>query len=125
VTGAAADHSVRRFDVPERVLEFEGGRIEVITVGGVTLAKGSFAPGWRWSDRRSERPRSGKAPRFAGVVLSGRARVRAGDGTEFDVIPGDFFHSTTEDDCWVVGYRPCEILYLAGVEALIERAQQA
>lgn len=120
----SAGSAVRRFDSPARVLAFERGRIDVITVAGITFAKGSFAPGWRWSNQRHGQPHVGSATRFAGVVLSGRAKVRAGDGNEFDVTPGDFFQGTTDDDCWVVGHRPCEILYLTGVEALLERAQQ-
>lgn len=121
---ALADSAVRRFDSPELVLSFERGRIDVITVAGITFAKGAFAPGWRWLHQRHEQPLVSKAKPFAGVVLSGRATVRAGDGKEFDVTPGDFFQGTTDDDCWVVGYRPCVILYLAGVEAVIKRAQQ-
>src|SRR5256885_9982629 len=31
-----------------------------------------------------------------------------------DLTPGDFFHVATEYDSWVVGYRPCEVLYVSG-----------
>jgi hypothetical protein len=112
---------VKRFDSAERVLSFEQGRLDVIMVGGRAIGKGSYAPGWRWS--RVAQAGAGRRglPEHVGVVLSGRAKVRIQGGSEVDLMPGDFFHITTEEDAWVVGYRPCEILYLSGVEALIQQ----
>jgi len=114
--------TIKRFDRPEQLLVFDSGRLEVITVGGKAIAKGSYAPGWRWS--RCAAPaaaaRWGSAE-AVGVVLSGQARVVSHEGTEVDLNPGDFFHTvfTNGHDEWVVGQRPCEILYLSGVEGLI------
>jgi hypothetical protein len=114
---------VKRFDGADRVLSFENGRLEVITLGGRSIGKGSLAPGWRWS-RIAARGVEAGFPEHVGVVLSGRAKVRTHDGSETDLMPGDFFHITTEEDAWVVGYRPCEILYLDGVEGLIKHVQR-
>jgi Cupin domain len=115
---------VKRFDRPERMFVFDSGRLEVITVDGQAIGKGSFAPGWRWS-RCAPRGSPGAVPRPepVGVVLSGHARVACGDGSELELQPGDCFHTaiTTEHDEWVVGPRPCEILYLRGVETLIRQ----
>lgn len=113
---------VKRFDEPERVLVFAYGRLEVLTVGGQVVGKGSYEPGWRWSQSASRTtPLRGALPPCVGAVLSGRTKVRLGQGVEVDLTPGDFFHATVSPafDMWVVGYRPCEILYLSGVEALI------
>jgi len=55
------------------------------------------------------------------VLLSGRAKVIIGEAEEIDLTPGDFFHIASEFDGWVVGQRPCEVLYINGVEALINR----
>jgi hypothetical protein len=62
-----------------------------------------------------------------GVVLSGQARVHSLEGSEVDLNPGDFFHTVIAKghDEWVVGQRPCEILYLIGVEALIRQLRAA
>ena len=112
---------VKRFDNPEKVLVFDQGRLELITVGGRAIGKGSYSPGWRWSRcAAAPTPVRGGLPEHVGVVLTGRAKVLIHEGTEIDLYPGDFFHITAEDDEWVVGYRPCEILYLSGVEALIK-----
>ncbi len=112
---------VKRFDSAERVLSFEQGRLDVIMVGGRAIGKGSYAPGWRWSRVALAGAARRGLPEHVGVVLSGRAKVRIHGGSEIDLMPGDFFHITTEEDAWVVGYRPCEILYLSGVEALIQQ----
>jgi len=115
---------VKRFDRPEQLLVFDSGRLEVITVGGKTIGKGSYTPGWRWS--RCVAPSGvtrGDPTEAVGVVLSGQARLQLHEGNELDLNPGDFFHAVIANghDQWVVGQRPCEILYLSGVEALIRR----
>jgi hypothetical protein len=115
--------NVKRFDRPEHLLVFDSGRLEVITVGGKTIGKGSYAPGWRWSHctTPTSAGRGGPAE-TVGVVLSGQARVQS-QGNEVDLNPGDFFHTVIANghDEWVVGQRPCEILYLSGVEGLIRQ----
>ena len=41
---------VKSFDSPDEVREFEGnGRADVLQVGGQTIGRGTFEPGWRWS----------------------------------------------------------------------------
>lgn len=115
---------VKRFDRPEQLLVFDSGRLEVITVGGKAIGKGSYAPGWRWSRcARTAAAAWSRPTEQVGVVLSGHARVALHAGNEVDLTVGDFFHTvlTTEHDEWVVGQRPCEILYLSGVEALIRQ----
>ena len=112
---------VKRFDTPDRVVTFDNGRLEVITVGGRVIGKGSYGAGWRWSDAARVPARGERPPDHLGVVLSGRAKVITGEAEEIDLKPGDFFHIATEFEGWVVGYRPCEILYINGVEALISR----
>lgn len=113
---------VKRFDAPESVLVLDQGRLELITVGGRLVGKGSYAPGWRWSQVLAAYRRAVTGTReLAGVVLSGRAKIRTAGGVEVDLTPGDFFHVAVDHESWVVGYRPCEILYFGGMEALVDR----
>lgn len=116
---------VKRFDNPERVLVLDKGRLEVITVGGKAIGKGSYAPGWRWS-RCVTVPASarGRPLEQVGVVLTGRSKVLLPDEGEIDLTPGAFFHISGEYDQWVVGYRPCEILYVSGVEDLVRQVHR-
>lgn len=110
---------VIRFDTPQRTLHFEHGRLDLITVGGRVIGKGSFGPGWRWSHVAHARPRPSGRSEIVGVVLSGRCKAATREAGEFDLMPGDFFHVPMHHDLGVVGYRPCEILYLDGIESLI------
>ena len=112
---------VRRFDAPDRVVTVDHGRLEVITVGAQVIGRGSYGPGWRWSQTARVPSNGERAPDHVGVVLSGRAKVVIEGSEEIDLTPGDFFHIATEFDSWVVGHRPCEVLYVSGVEQLISR----
>ncbi|HEX4632659.1 MAG TPA: hypothetical protein VH163_02440 [Gemmatimonadales bacterium] len=104
---------VKRFDTPERSVGFGDGRLDIITIAGRAVGRGSFAAGWKWT------PTAGvKSAAFAGVVLSGRAKVKTKAGESADLSPGDFFVVAPEDEFWVVGLRPCEILYLDGIDDL-------
>jgi len=42
-----------------------------------------------------------------GYVISGRMRVRAKDGTELEIGPGEAFAAAPAHDAWVVGDEPC------------------
>ena len=111
---------IKRFDAPEHVLPFENGRLEVIAVGDRLIGKGSYGAGWRWSAPANGTSLGDRSLDHLGVVLSGRARIAIG-GNEFDLSPGDFFHVTSELDLRVIGARPCEVLYISGVEGLMNR----
>ena len=122
--GLHASALVKRFRVPDQLLAFDDGRLDVITIGDEVVAKGSFAPGWRWS-RCATAPfsRGGSSGTHAGLVLSGRAGLRTEEGNEVELADGDLFHTSfaAPFDLWTIGNRPCEILYVGGVDALIRR----
>src|SRR5256885_791756 len=45
-----AGTEVKNFDSPDEVRPFEGnGKAEVLKIGGQTVGRGTFEPGWRWS----------------------------------------------------------------------------
>ena len=111
---------IKRFDAPEHVLAFDNGRLEVIAIGDRFIGKGSYGAGWRWSVVANKTFPGDRSPDHAGVVLSGRAKVAIGE-QEFNLTPGDFFHVASELDLWVIGARPCEVLYISGVEGLMNR----
>ena len=75
----------------------------------VSIGRGVYRPGWRWSQH--VQPLSGKASQeHIGYVISGRMAVRAQDGTEVEVGPGDAFVAAPGSDAWVVGQEPCVAL---------------
>jgi hypothetical protein len=43
------DVILKRFEHPDEVRKFEKGKFELIHVGGMTIGKASYEPGWKWS----------------------------------------------------------------------------
>jgi len=84
------------------------GHAELASAGGLSLMRGVFEPGWRWSSDLA--PLTGTDScqvRHLGHVLSGAMRVRTDDGTEYDLGPDDLFDLPAGHDAWVVGDEPC------------------
>lgn len=80
-----------------------------VHLGDIAIGRGVYRPGWRWSQH--VQPLSKKeSAEHVGYVISGRMRVRAKDGTEVDVGPGDAFIAAAGSDAWVLGNEPCVAL---------------
>ena len=51
-----------------------------------------------------------------GQVVSGRAKVKMDDGSEYDLLPGDCFYVPPGHDSWVEGDEPYVSLHFMGAE---------
>jgi hypothetical protein len=40
---------LKNFGKPDEVREFPKGRLELINIGGATIGRAVFEPGWRWA----------------------------------------------------------------------------
>ena len=40
---------LKRFDNPDETRQFEKGRFELVRVGGMTIGRATYEPGWKWS----------------------------------------------------------------------------
>jgi hypothetical protein len=108
----------RNIDKPDETRNFTAhGHMDVVTLGDFTLGRGTFEPGWRWSE--DVKPIAGTEScmtHHTGVCLSGSMTVRSDDGTETTVGPGDVFVLTPGHDAWTLGDEPC-VMYDTGVAA--------
>lgn len=87
------------------------GTAVVGSAGGLSLMRGVFEPGWRWS--ADVAPLAGTAScgvRHLGYVVSGTMAVRADDGAEVTIAAGDLFDLPPGHDAWVVGDEPCVLV---------------
>lgn len=87
------------------------GHATLGSAGGLSLLRGVFEPGWRWSTDMA--PTVGTPScqvRHLGFVLSGRMHVETEDGESGDVGPGDLFDLAPGHDAWVVGDEPCVMI---------------
>lgn len=110
-------HVIKPFDSPDEIRHFEKGKFELVEIGGLTLGRATYEPGWKWSEH--VRPTAGTSScqvSHVGVVLSGRAKVLMDDGTELEIMAGDAFEIGPGHDSWVVGDEPYVSLHLLGAE---------
>ena len=107
---------LKSFEKPDEVREFPKGRLELITIGGATVARAVFEPGWRWADsvQPIAKTRSCEAPHFQ-YHVSGILRIRMDDGKEFDCKPGDVSLLPSGHDAWTVGDEPAVVVDFQGM----------
>jgi hypothetical protein len=112
----AAKAEWKNFARPDEVREFPKGRLELVSIGGATVGRAIFEPGWRWttSVQPLVKTRSCEAPHFQ-YHVSGVLRVRMDDGTEFDCRPGDVSLLPSGHDAWVVGDEPAVVVDFQGM----------
>lgn len=96
---------------------FEKGSFEVITLGGITLGKAIYEPGWKWSDhvRTLEGPQTCEVEHLV-LVVEGQCAVAMDDGETTIMKPGDFVYVPPGHDSWVVGNEPYVSLHFMGSE---------
>ena len=94
----------KSFGQSDEVREFPKGRLELLKIGGATVGRATYEPGWRWSTslRAMSKTESCKAAHFQ-YHVSGVMRVRMDDGTELDCKAGDISLLPSGHDAWVVG----------------------
>ena len=110
------DVILKRFDEPDEVTNFEKGKFETVTLGGMTIGRATYEPGWKWSEDVGP----GIGEKFCrvehvGMVVSGCATAAFADGTVSEMRAGDLFHVPSEaHDSWVVGDEPYVSLHFLG-----------
>ena len=112
------DVVLKRFENPDEVTHFDKGRFEVVEVGGLTIGRATYAPGWKWSvDVGAELGQALCPVEHVGLVVSGTATAAFGDGRIYELTPGTLFHIPADPhDSWVVGDEPYVSLHFVGAE---------
>jgi quercetin dioxygenase-like cupin family protein len=115
-----ADVSVvlKRFESPDEVRELVKGRFEIVRIGGLTIGRATYEPGWRWSEHVG-RPLGATRchVEHVGMVLAGTATAAFDDGRVIELRAGELFYIPPEPhDSWVVGNEPYVSLHFMGAE---------
>ena len=107
---------LKSFKKPDEVREFPKGRLEIIKIGGATVGRATFRPGWRWSTsvQPLAKTKSCEAPHFQ-YHVSGVLKVLMDDGTELECRPGDVSLLPSGHDAWVVGFEPAVVVDFQGM----------
>jgi ethanolamine utilization protein EutQ (cupin superfamily) len=111
------------FDSPEETRQFAGhGRLDLVTTQGGPIGRGTFEPGWRWSN--DVKPLAGTdscETHHLGYVLSGSMTVRTDDGTEVTYEAGDVMNLAPGHDAWVDGPDNCVIIDWTGASTYAKK----
>lgn len=114
---------VKSLNSPDEVRTFDKGKLELINIGGATIGRAVFEPGWRWST--SVKPlvntKSCEAPHFQ-YHISGILKIVMDDGTEKECKSGDVSLLPSGHDAWVVGNEPVVVVDFQG---MVDYAKQS
>ena len=107
---------LKGFGKPDEIREFTKGRLELIKIGGATVGRAIFEPGWRWatSVQPLAKTASCEAPHFQ-YHVSGVLMVRMDDGTELERRPGDVSLLPSGHDAWTIGNEPAVVVDFQGM----------
>src|ERR1700745_310468 len=117
------DVMLKQFEQPDEVRTFEKGKFEIIRIGGLTIGRATYEPGWRWSLHVG--PATGASScsvEHVGIVLSGRVAAAMDNGTITQWRPGEVSPPAPEHDSWVVGNEPYVSLHFFGADHYADRS---
>jgi len=109
---------LRRFEQPDETRELALGRFEIVRIGGMTIGRATYEPGWRWSEHVGRALGQERCSvEHLGLVVSGVATAAFGDGRIIELRAGELFYIPPEPhDSWVVGDEPYVSLHFMGAE---------
>lgn len=110
------DVILKRFEAPDEVRHFARGRFELVSIGGLTIGRATYVPGWRWSVDVGPAVGTQRCHvEHVGLVLHGRATVAFDDGRLWELLPRMLFHIPPEPhDSWVLGGEQYVSLHFLG-----------
>ena len=119
---------IRRFESPDEVRDMTLGRFEVISLGGLTVGRATYQPGWKWSTHVGPMVGATRCTvEHLGLVVSGIATAAFENGHVIELRPGDLFYIPPDPhDSWVVGDQPYVSLHFVGADTYAaQKAEKA
>jgi quercetin dioxygenase-like cupin family protein len=111
----SADVILKRFEHPDETRVFEKGKFELVTLGGMTIGRATYEPGWKWSDHVGKAIGAKSCSvEHVGMVVAGCATAAMDDGRVIEMRAGDVFYIPPGHDSWVVGDEPYVSLHFMG-----------
>jgi uncharacterized RmlC-like cupin family protein len=114
---------LKRFETPDETRALEHGTFELVHLGGMSIGRATYQPGWKWSTHVG--PGLGLrrcSVEHVGMVLSGAATAAFDDGTVIELRAGQLFYiPPVPHDSWVLGDEPYVSLHFAGADHYAKR----
>jgi hypothetical protein len=96
------------------------GKFELVRIGGMTIGRATYEPGWKWSLHVGPSVGASRCNvEHVGLVLSGCATAAMDDGTIHELRAGMLFYippGPPGHDSWVVGNEPYVSLHFLSAE---------
>jgi len=112
------DVILKKFETPDEVRNMPKGKFEIVRLGGLTIGRATYQPGWKWSVDVG--PSAGAtlcSVEHVGMVISGTATAAFDDGTVIELRAGELFYiPPVPHDSWVVGNEPYVSIHFLGAE---------
>ena len=112
------DVVLKRFESPDEVREMDKGRFEIVRIGGLTIGRATYQPGWRWSEHVGPAVHATRCSvEHVGLVLAGTATAAFDDGRIIELHAGELFYiPPVPHDSWVIGNEAYVSLHFLGAE---------
>ena|SRR5579859_1649020 len=109
---------LKRFATPDEIRTMEKGKFELVRIGGMTIGRATYQPGWKWSEHVGPARGQRLCPvEHIGYVVSGTATAAFEDGTVHELTAGTLFYiPPMPHDSWVVGDERYVSLHFLGAD---------
>ena len=113
-----AEVILKRFEQPDERRTFPKGKFEIVRIGGMTIGRATYEPGWKWSEHvGAALGEPFCTVEHIGMVVSGCATAAMDGGEVFELRSGDIFYvSSHPHDSWVVGDESYVSLHFLGAD---------
>ena len=116
------DVILKRFETPDEVRTFEKGKFELVRLGGLTIGRATYEPGWKWSVHVGPTLNARSCPvEHVGMVIAGCAVAAMDDGRIIEMRAGELFYIPPGHDSWVVGNEPYVSLHFMGANEYAQK----
>jgi quercetin dioxygenase-like cupin family protein len=112
------DVILKRFEQPDEIRTMLKGKFEIVRLGGMTIGRATYEPGWKWSVHVGPTVGATRCTvEHVGLVLSGTATAAFDDGRVIELRAGELFHiPAVAHDSWVVGNETYVSLHFSGTD---------
>ena len=109
---------LKSFDAPDEARVMEKGKFELVHLGGITIGRATYEPGWKWSEHVGPSFGATRCPvEHVGLVLSGTAIIAFDNGRVIELKAGKLFYvPPVPHDSWVIGDEAYVSLHFLGAE---------
>jgi quercetin dioxygenase-like cupin family protein len=110
------DVILKRFEDPDEIRILQKGKFEIVRLGGVTVGRATYEPGWQWSVHVGPGVGATRCSvEHVGLVLSGTATAAFDDGRVIELRAREMFYiPPIPHDSWVIGDEPYVSLHFLG-----------